>query len=86
MTPRVAGWILRRVLRTLAPQERVHRLLQLRRELDDGEMVSLLDLSAGVEHCCRAAFQIHQILRVELGCPSLLLPTSFVGRHRQRQG
>lgn len=71
--------------RPSAPQERVHRLLQLRRELDDGEMVSIMDLSAGVEQCCRAAFHVHQTLRMELGCPSLPLPTSLVGRHSKRQ-
>lgn len=58
-------------------QERVHRLLQLRRQLDEGEAVSLDELSAGMEHCCRAALQTHQNLRRQLGCPTLTLPAAL---------
>jgi len=48
-------------------------LMQLRWQLDEGEVVSVAELSAGVEHWCRTALQMHESLRRELGCPSLVL-------------
>jgi len=60
-----------------ALQEALHRLLQQRRQLDDGVGVGVSELSAGVERCSREALAIHQLLRRQLGCPSLRLSAGW---------